>query len=107
MCGRAFASAVERERRRASVLFVDLTGFSGLTHDLDPEDLRDLADQVLTAVAAVVEDYDGYVDAFRGDGLIAVFGAPHSHPDDPYRAVVAAEAGLQAISASIRAALTE
>lgn len=97
MCGRAFASAVERERRRASVLFVDLTGFSGLTHDLDPEDLRDLADQVLTAVAAVVEDYDGYVDAFRGDGLIAVFGAPHSHPDDPYRAVVAAEAGLQAI----------
>lgn len=97
MCGRAFAVTVERERRRASVLFVDLTGFSGLTHDLDPEDLRDLADQVLTGVAAVVEDYDGYVDAFRGDGLIAVFGAPHSHPDDPYRAVVAAEAGLQAI----------
>jgi len=98
MCGASLAGPVERERRRVSVLFVDLMGFSTLTHDLDPEDLRDLADQVLTAVAAVVEDYDGYVDAFRGDGLIAVFGAPHSHPDDPYRAIVAADAGLEAIA---------
>ena len=97
MCGASLAGPVERERRRVSVVFVDLMGFSTLTHDLDPEDLRDLADHVLTSVAAVVEDYDGYVDAFRGDGLIAVFGAPNSHPDDPYRAMVAAEAGLQAI----------
>ncbi|MBW6455916.1 MAG: AAA family ATPase [Trueperaceae bacterium] len=97
MCGASLAGPVERERRRVSVVFVDLMGFSTLTHDLDPEDLRDLADQVLTSVAAAVEAYDGYVDAFRGDGLIAVFGAPNSHPDDPYRAVVAAEAGLKAI----------
>lgn len=98
MCGRPLApSAGERERRRVSVVFVDLMGFSTLTHGLDPEELRDLADEVLTVVAGVVEDYDGYVDAFRGDGLIAVFGAPHSHPDDPYRAVVVAAAGLRAI----------
>ena len=100
MCGRplvARPTSGERERRRVSVVFVDLMGFSTLTHGLDPEELRDLADEVLTVVAGVVEDYDGYVDAFRGDGLIAVFGAPHSHPDDPYRAVVAASAGLRAI----------
>jgi class 3 adenylate cyclase len=98
MCGRPLAHASgERERRRVSVLFVDLMGFSTLTHDLDPEELRDLADEVLTVVAGVVEDYDGYVDSFRGDGLIAVFGAPHSHPDDPYRAVVVAAASLRAI----------
>ena len=100
MCGRplvAPAASGERERRRVSVVFVDLMGFSTLTQGLDPEELRDLADEVLTVVAGVVEDYDGYVDAFRGDGLIAVFGAPHSHPDDPYRAVVAASAGLRAI----------
>jgi class 3 adenylate cyclase len=98
MCGRPLApSSGERERRRVSVLFVDLMGFSTLTHDLDPEELRDLADEVLTVVAGVVEDYDGYVDSFRGDGLIAVFGAPHSHPDDPYRAVVVAAASLRAI----------
>jgi len=98
MCGRAVTSpGTERERRRVSVVFVDLTGFSTLTHGLDPEELRDLADHVLTEVAGVIERFDGHVDAFRGDGLIAVFGAPHSHPDDPYRAVLAAEASLQAI----------
>lgn len=98
MCGRPLgAPSEERERRRVSVLFVDLTGFSTLTHGLDPEELRDLADEVLTEVSSVVEDYDGFVDAFRGDGLMAVFGAPRSHPDDPYRAVVAAEASLRAI----------
>ena len=100
MCGLALATrpvSGERERRRVSVVFVDLMGFSTLTHGLDPEELRDLADEVLTVVAGVVEDYDGYVDAFRGDGLSAVFGAPHSHPDDPYRAVVAASASLRAI----------
>ena len=100
LCGRELvqrSGSGERERRRVSVVFVDLMGFSTLTHGLDPEDLRDLADEVLTVVAGVVEDYDGHVDAFRGDGLIAVFGAPHSHPDDPYRAVAAAAAGLRAI----------
>ena len=100
MCARPLVSrgqSAERERRRVSVVFIDLMGFSTLTHGLDPEELRDLADEVLTVVAGVIDDYDGYVDAFRGDGLIAVFGAPHSHPDDPYRAVVAAAAALRAI----------
>jgi class 3 adenylate cyclase len=55
MCGISLAAPVERERRRVSVVFIDLMGFSTLTHDLDPEDLRDLADQVLTSVAAVIE----------------------------------------------------
>jgi class 3 adenylate cyclase len=80
-----------------SIVFVDLCGFSTLTREFDPEILRDLADQVLTVVAGIIEDYDGHVDAFQGDGLIALFGAPHSHPDDPHRAVQAAAAGLRAI----------
>ena len=100
MCGRPLVSrgpSAERERRHVSVVFIDLMGFSTLTHGLDPEELRDLADEVLTVVAGVIDDYDGHVDALRGDGLIAVFGAPHSHPDDPYRAVAAAAAALRAI----------
>lgn len=98
MCGTELARQVTaRERRRVSVVFVDLAAFSTLTFDLDPEELRDLADEVLTGVASVIEAYDGYVDAFQGDGLIALFGAPHSHPDDPQRAVMAAAAGLRAI----------
>jgi class 3 adenylate cyclase len=96
-CGTALQRSTVRERRSVSVVFVDLCGFSTLTREFDPEVLRDLADQVLTIVAGIIEDYDGYVDAFQGDGLIALFGAPHSHPDDPHRAVQAAAAGLKAI----------
>ena len=98
MCGGELTrQPAGRERRRVSVLFIDLVSFSTMTHGLDPEELRDLADGVLTAVAGVIEDFDGYVDAFRGDGLIALFGAPHSHPDDPQRAVLAAAKGLETI----------
>ena len=98
MCGSSLApQARGRERRRVSVVFIDLAGFSSLTQDFDPERLRDLADEILTVIAGVVEEYDGFVDSFRGDGLIALFGAPRSHPDDPQRAVLAAAAGLKAI----------
>ncbi len=97
-CGSSLKSnPLGRERRNVSVVFIDLAGFSSLTRNWPPEQLRDLADEVLTVVAGVIEDHDGYVDAFQGDGLIALFGAPHSHPDDPYRAVLAATAGLKAI----------
>lgn len=100
MCGRRLERELTaRERRRVSVVFVDLANFSTLTHGLDPEELRDLADEVLTMVAGIIEEYDGHVDAFRGDGLIALFGAPHAHPDDAHRAVLAAAAGLEAIHA--------
>lgn len=78
-------------------MFLDLAGFTTLTHGFDPERVRDLADEILTVVAGIIEQFDGHVDAFRGDGLIAVFGAPRSHPDDPDRAVQAAAAGLRAI----------
>lgn len=87
-----------RERRRVSVVFIDLAGFSTMTRELDPEEVRDLADEVLTAVAGVIEDFDGYVDSLHGDGLIALFGAPHSHPDDPERAVLAASRALATIA---------
>jgi class 3 adenylate cyclase len=103
MCGEQLRSAGSRERRRVSVVFIDLTAFTTLTLGFDPEELRDLADEVLTVVAGVIEDHDGYVDAFRGDGLIALFGAPRSHPDDPQRAVLAAAAGLRAIETIGRA----
>jgi class 3 adenylate cyclase len=97
-CGsRLQSQRLERERRNVSILFIDLSGFSTLTRNWLPEELRDLADEILTVVAGIVEDYDGHVDAFQGDGLIALFGAPHSHHDDPQRAVLAAVSGLRAI----------
>lgn len=97
MCGAPLAVPARRERRHVTVVFIDLAGFTTLTRGLDPEPLRDLADEVLTAVAAVIEEFAGHVDSFRGDGLIAVFGAPRAHADDAERAVNAAAAGLRAI----------
>ena len=98
MCGaRLTPHPLGRERRRVTVVFIDLVGFSALTKDFDPEKMRDLADEILTVIAGLIEDFDGYVDAFQGDGLIALFGAPHSHPDDAERAVLAAAAALRAV----------
>ncbi len=100
MCGAPLSAApARRERRRVTTVFIDLTGFSTLTRDFDPEKLRDLADDVLSVVAGIIEEYDGYIDAFQGDGLIALFGAPNAHPNDPERAVLAAAEGLRAIEA--------
>ncbi len=100
MCGvRLGRQSAARERRRVTMLFVDMADFSALTRDLDPEDLRDLADEVLTVITGVVEAHDGYVDALKGDGLLALFGAPRSHPDDALRAVLAAAASLSAVEA--------
>ena len=93
------ASELRREKRKVSIVFIDLSGFSTITHGFAAEDLRDFADEVLTLVANIIEDYDGYVDAFTGDGLIALFGAPHSHPDDAYRAVKASFKSLRTIEA--------
>lgn len=99
MCGLELGRPLSgRERRRVTVVFIDLARFSTITHGLDPEEVRDLADEVLSSVAGVIEDFDGYVDAFRGDGLIALFGAPRSHPDDPLRAVLAAAKSLETIA---------
>jgi class 3 adenylate cyclase len=100
MCGAPLSETpARRERRRVTTVFIDLAGFSTLTRDFDPEKLRDLADDILTVVAGIIEEYDGYIDAFQGDGLIALFGAPNSHPNDPERAVLAAAEGLRAVEA--------
>ena len=78
------------ERRVVTVLFGDLTDFTSWAEQLDPERVGTVTSRVLSALAAVVGEYGGHVDKLTGDGIMAVFGAPTAHEDDPERAVRAA-----------------
>jgi class 3 adenylate cyclase len=81
---------LEEERRWATVLFADLSGFTALSERTDPEDMRTMVDRCMRAMGEVVERYGGAVDKVIGDALMAVFGAPVAHEDDATRAVRAA-----------------
>jgi class 3 adenylate cyclase/tetratricopeptide (TPR) repeat protein len=86
------------ERKIVSVLFVDLVGFTGLAEKLDPEDIRRLLDPYYARVRDELERYGGTVEKFIGDAVMALFGAPTAHEDDPERAVRAANAVRDAVA---------
>ena len=75
------------EKREATILFGDLRGFTPLSDGLDPQDVVDILNGYLTAVVESVFAGGGTLDKFRGDGVMAVFGAPVAHDDDAARAV--------------------
>jgi class 3 adenylate cyclase/tetratricopeptide (TPR) repeat protein len=81
---------VETDRRVVTVLFGDLSDFTSWAEDLDPERVGVVTDRVLASLAGIVTEHGGHVDKLVGDGLMAVFGAPVAHEDDPERAVRAA-----------------
>jgi class 3 adenylate cyclase len=84
------ATGAGEERRWATVVFADLSGFTALSEHTDPEDLRAMVDRCMSEMAEIVERFGGSVDKVIGDALMAVFGAPVAHEDDPERAVRAA-----------------
>lgn len=78
------------ERREVSILFQDIRGFTTLSERVDPEELVYILNQFFTEMVAAVEAEGGIVKQFTGDGVMALFGAPVAHDDDPERAVRAA-----------------
>jgi len=89
------------ERRVVTALFADLVDSTSIAETLDPEDWTDLVNRLIAEMAAAIEHYDGTVTHFGGDSVLALFGAPHAHEDDPYRAV---RAGLDVIEGVTRVA---
>jgi class 3 adenylate cyclase/tetratricopeptide (TPR) repeat protein len=83
-------AALQGERKQVTVVFADVENFTGLGSTLDPEDLHDLMDQVFALVLAVVHQYDGTVNQFTGDGVMALFGAPLALEGHAFAAVAAA-----------------
>src|SRR5437867_3245450 len=82
--------ALEGERKLVTVLFVDVSGFTALSERLDPEDVHQLMDRAFELMLAEVHRYEGTVNQFLGDGLMALFGAPIAHEDHAVRGVHAA-----------------
>jgi class 3 adenylate cyclase len=100
-CGASLAGeAPHREERRiVSVVFVDLVGFTSRSEQLDPEDVRAILNPYHGTVRDELESFGGVVEKFVGDAVMAVFGAPTAHGDDPERAVRAALAVRDAVEA--------
>jgi class 3 adenylate cyclase len=100
-CGASLAEETPRreERRIVSVVFVDLVGFTSRSEQLDPEDVRAILDPYHGTVRDELESFGGVVEKFVGDAVMAVFGAPTAHGDDPERAVRAALAVRDAVEA--------
>jgi len=78
------------ERRQLTVFSCDLVGSTELAHRLDPEDLRELISAYQSVCQSAIARYDGYIARYAGDGILAYFGYPQAHEEDPERAVRAA-----------------
>jgi class 3 adenylate cyclase/tetratricopeptide (TPR) repeat protein len=99
-CGAPLAEQepAREERKIVSVLFCDLVGFTAQAERLDPEEVRGLLQPYHARVRSELERHGGTVEKFIGDAVMAVFGAPLAHEDDPERAVRAALAIREGIA---------
>jgi class 3 adenylate cyclase/tetratricopeptide (TPR) repeat protein len=93
------APALEGERKAVTVLFADVAGFSQLASQLSPEDLHLVMDGCFERLSGAVHRYEGTINQFTGDGIMALFGAPIAHEDHAERAIHAALAIQTAMSA--------
>ncbi len=89
---------LEGERRFVVVLFADIAGFTRLSEQLDAEEATALVNRCLDEMTRAVVQQGGRIDKYTGDGLMAVFGAPIAHEDDPERTLRAALVMRQAVN---------
>jgi class 3 adenylate cyclase/tetratricopeptide (TPR) repeat protein len=83
-------SALEGERKQVTVLFADVTGSMALAEQLDPEEWHRILDRFFEILSEGVHRFEGTVNQYTGDGIMALFGAPISHEDHAQRACYAA-----------------
>ena len=91
-------SALTGERKQVTVLFADVSGFTSISERLDPEDVHALINRAFELMLTEIHRYEGTVNQFLGDGLMALFGAPIAHEDHARRAAHAALAMQRALA---------
>jgi class 3 adenylate cyclase/tetratricopeptide (TPR) repeat protein len=96
-CGHPFDESIRsapaqfaNERRDVSVLFADVSGFTSMCETMDPEDVFTLMNDVFEGLGKAITEQGGHIDKYIGDNVMALFGAPIAHEDDPERACKAA-----------------
>jgi len=92
-CGHKFGEelAIEGERKQVTILFSDLSGYTAMSERLDPEEVKNIISRIFGEIGQVVVKYDGCIEKFIGDAVVAFFGVPKAHEDDPVRALRAAK----------------
>jgi class 3 adenylate cyclase/tetratricopeptide (TPR) repeat protein len=81
---------LEDERKQVTVLFSDLTGYTSILEKIDPEEVKEIMSRIFGEIALVITKYEGFIERFYGDEVMALFGVPKIHEDDPVRAIRAA-----------------
>ena len=84
------SASVPGERKLVTIMFADISGFTSLFEKMDPEWVRDLMNGCFNRLVPCIQRYDGTIDKFIGDEVMALFGAPLAHENDPERALRAA-----------------
>src|SRR5438552_6052283 len=99
-CGSPLAppEPAAEERKLVTVIFTDIVGSTAKAENMDPEDVRARLAPYYSRVRAELESFGGTVEKFIGDAVVALFGAPAAHEDDPERAVRAALAIGRAVA---------
>src|SRR2546425_5266595 len=82
--------ALEGERKGVTVMFSDVSGFTAMSERLDPEEVHAIMDRAFEVILREVHRYEGTINQFLGDGVMALFGAPIAHEDHAHRALSAA-----------------
>src|SRR2546427_10761332 len=83
-------SAIEGERKGVTVMFADVSGFTAMSERLDPEAVHAIMDRAFEVILREAHRYEGTINQFLGDGVMALFGAPIAHEDHAHRALSAA-----------------
>ena len=101
----SLSHTMQGERRVVTILFCDVTGSTAMAEQLDPEEWAEIMDEAFDYLTRPIQYYEGRVARLMGDAILAFFGAPVAHEDDPQRAVLAGLeiiAGIQPFCEQIR-----
>ena len=84
------AKPIASERKHVTALFSDLSGYTAMSERLDPEEIKEITGKIFDEISKIISKYEGFVEKFAGDAVMALFGATKAHEDDPVRAIKAA-----------------